>query len=131
MSRFRMPQTGRRPNFHRRLAWLLPAWRHYRWPTFLAYVVLLHVVLGIALLKSNFAFLAGKNLGLFDREEMTTEYYEDLIAQLRDDATVPAGAVIFLGDSMTHDLDVQPLASPAANFGIVGDTTFGVLNRLP
>jgi lysophospholipase L1-like esterase len=126
-----MSQTGLRSNSQRGLLRFSSLWRRFRWPAFLAYVVLLHLLLGVALLKSNFAFLVAKNIGLLDREEMTVGYYEDLIAQLKEDAALPEGAVVFLGDSMTHDLDIRPLASPAANFGIVGDTTLGLLNRLP
>jgi lysophospholipase L1-like esterase len=44
---------------------------------------------------------------------------------------IPSGAVIFLGDSITQGLLVESVASPAVNLGIGGDTTVGVMARLP
>lgn len=59
-------------------------------------------------------------------------FYQDMLAyQLLSDRFVPTDAVIFVGDSQIQGLDVDSVASRAANYGIGGDTTAGVLRRLP
>lgn len=109
------------------------AGRHRRWLKWLsiAYIVFLHAVIVVALVKSNLLLLIGKTLDVYDREEQSSDYYRELVVQLAVDATVAPGAVVFLGDSITHDLDVTAVVRPAVNFGLGGDTTNGLLARLP
>jgi lysophospholipase L1-like esterase len=49
----------------------------------------------------------------------------------RIDLNVPADSAIFIGDSHVQGLSVSAIHPRAVNFGIGGDTTVGVLNRLP
>jgi lysophospholipase L1-like esterase len=56
---------------------------------------------------------------------------DKLIYHLRGDGNVPKGAVIFIGDSITEGLCVAAVADRAVNYGIAGDTTTGVLARIP
>lgn len=50
---------------------------------------------------------------------------------MRMDGNVPDKAVAFVGDSLVQGLYTDAVASPSVNFGIGGDTTIGVLGRLP
>jgi lysophospholipase L1-like esterase len=60
-----------------------------------------------------------------------TEYYHRLVRyHNRMDGNVPDGSVIFIGDSITQGLCVSAVAPLSVNYGIGGDTTVGVLNRL-
>ncbi len=43
----------------------------------------------------------------------------------------PDKSVVFVGDSLTQSLYVDAVARPSVNYGIGGDTTVGVLGRLP
>lgn len=49
---------------------------------------------------------------------------------VRQDASVPAGAVLFLGDSLTLGLATPAVAPDSVNWGIPGDTAAGILRRL-
>jgi lysophospholipase L1-like esterase len=59
-------------------------------------------------------------------------YYYTLVRQhQRMDGNVPADALIFIGDSILQGLAVAAVADRSVNFGISGDTTAGVIKRLP
>jgi lysophospholipase L1-like esterase len=47
------------------------------------------------------------------------------------DAATEAGAVVFVGDSITQGLNTQAVARSSVNFGIGSDTTQGAIERLP
>ncbi len=47
------------------------------------------------------------------------------------DGHIPDGSVFFIGDSITQALCVSSVAPNAVNLGIGGDTTWGLLNRIP
>ncbi|MEW6714641.1 MAG: GDSL-type esterase/lipase family protein [Nitrospirota bacterium] len=47
------------------------------------------------------------------------------------DKNVPADSVIFIGDSHIQMLTVSAVADKPVNYGISGDTTAGILQRLP
>lgn len=49
----------------------------------------------------------------------------------RMDGSVPEGAVLFIGDSITQGLCVAAICEHGVNYGIGSDTTAGVLDRLP
>ncbi len=94
------------------------------------YVVGLHLVLAVVLLRSDFIDRVRSLLGAMP-PELSEYYHESVQGQLRRDGNVPPGAVVFLGDSLTEGLCVAAVASPAVNFGIGNDTTLGVRERLP
>ena len=51
--------------------------------------------------------------------------------QLRQDQNAPECSVVFFGASQIQGLLVSAITCPALNFGIGGDTTEGLLERLP
>jgi hypothetical protein len=71
---------------------------------------------------------------LHQKEEQTeiTDYLNRIFSyHIRMDGNIPDGAVIFIGDSLIQSLCVSAIACPSVNYGIGGDTTVGVLHRLP
>jgi len=97
----------------------------------LAYLVCLHVILGILLIKSNLGQqLLPEGALNFSQRELTDHYHRMLRFHKRMDGNILDGSAIFIGDSLTQGLNVSSIAMPAVNYGIGGDTTFGVLQRL-
>jgi lysophospholipase L1-like esterase len=94
----------------------------------ISYIVLLHILLGIMLIKSDFIELAQQKIAF--TPELTKHYYQMLSYHKMIDSNVPAGCVIFIGDSITQGLCVSAVSPMSVNYGIGGDTSFGVLNRL-
>ena len=92
---------------------------------------MLHVVLVVLILKTNFLLLAGKTLGWIPPEEWNLQFCFDVLKQAEQDSIVPAGAVILLGDSIVMRLDPKAIADNAVNFGLGGDTTHTLYSRLP
>jgi lysophospholipase L1-like esterase len=95
------------------------------------YVGLLHVLVLVLVVKTNFWFLAGKTLGLTPPAEWTEPYYEQVLRQAKLDMRVPPGRVILVGDSIVAQLNAASIGPDAVNFGIGGDTTHTLLGRLP
>ncbi|MCP5002955.1 MAG: hypothetical protein GY941_03255 [Planctomycetes bacterium] len=98
------------------------------------YLIGIHVLLTIVLLKSNFIDRVQSKLGIQQAElhpEITQHFHRRLCYHRRMDGNVPDGAVIFIGDSITQGLCVSATVSPSVNYGIGSDTTVGVLQRLP
>jgi len=98
---------------------------------FIFYSVIIHVVLLIVLLKSDFLTHVERIL-LPDKEynEGALHYHEMLAYHKRMDGNVPAEAIIFIGDSLTQSLAVNAIAPTAVNYGIGHDTSKGVLRRI-
>lgn len=102
--------------------------RRFLWWSYLA---LLHIALVLALVKSNFGFKVLKHLGFPNWQAEASAVFEPMLNyHLRMDGNVPAGSVIFIGDSLTQGLAVTAIANPSVNYGIGGDTTLGVMYRL-
>jgi len=97
------------------------------------YVIGLHLLLVLVLAKSDFIAKVGKVAGLASGPavESSEPYRQTLTFHERMDPNVPDGAVIFFGDSIVQGLCVSAVASPSVNFGVGGDTTRGLLKRLP
>ncbi len=57
-------------------------------------------------------------------------YEAQLARQLAASAAAPVGAVAFFGDSILEGLDATALTPGALNFGIGGDTSRGLLDRI-
>lgn len=95
------------------------------------YVVFLHILLAMVLFKSNFIEKVERKLELYQSPELS-EYYNEITAyHERMDGSVPRGATIFIGDSITQSLATSAVSELSVNYGIGSDTTLGVLNRLP
>jgi lysophospholipase L1-like esterase len=97
-----------------------------------AICVALGVVLGIgfALARPGSLRTLTKKLGLRDANQEW--FYRQTVAfHRRVDDCVPDKAVLFIGDSSIQGLCVTEVAANAINYGIGGDTTEGMLARLP
>ena len=92
-------------------------------------MVLLHLALGLVLMKSDFLQRIGHQLGI-QKSELTKHYLSMLAYHSRIDKQIPDGATVFIGDSITQSLAVSNVAANSFNFGIGSDTTYGVLQRL-
>ena len=93
------------------------------------YLVLLHLLLLLVLVKSDFIELAAVKFGKLPKE-LTPSYYSLLAFQKRVDEQLSADSVIFIGDSLIQGLAVSEIAPNSVNYGIGADTTLGVLTRL-
>lgn len=99
---------------------------------FLIYVVGIHFVLGVVLIKSDFIPRAKAKLGFpADKIEITEHFHRMHTFHSRMDSNLPNQSVIFIGASNIQGLAVSAVTSPSVNYGIGGDTTAGVLKRLP
>ena len=100
-----------------------------------AYIVCIHLLLGVVLLKSYFFQCAehkqGSSQAATTQPEITQHFKRMLRYHARMDGNVPDGAVVFIGDSITQGLCVSAVAPSSVNYGIGSDTTVGVLQRLP
>jgi len=63
--------------------------------------------------------------------ELTDHFRRMTTYHGRMDGSVPDGAVLFIGDSITQGLCVAAVCAHGVNYGIGSDTTAGVLERLP
>jgi lysophospholipase L1-like esterase len=58
-------------------------------------------------------------------------YVKSLAEHLASDKSVPAKAIVIIGDSIMHNIpDTDRIAPGTVNYGIVGDTTAGILHRM-
>jgi lysophospholipase L1-like esterase len=98
----------------------------------IAYLLLVHGALVLMAWKSDFfPRLAQKFSAPPPAREISDHHWNMLQYHLRMDQDVPDRAVVFIGDSLVQGLYTDAVANPSANFGIGGDTTAGVLARLP
>ena len=99
----------------------------------IAYLVGIHLLLAVVLLKSDFIDRVQPKFGIQADlpAEITQHYHRMLRYHKRMDGNVPNGSVLFIGDSITQGLCVSAVALPSVNYGIGSDTTLGVLQRLP
>jgi lysophospholipase L1-like esterase len=97
----------------------------------ISYLVFIHILLTVLIVKSDFFIrLKSEHLGLI--QEKTTNHYKRMAAfHTRQDQNTPKGAIFFLGASHIQGLAVSAVSPMAINYGIGGDTTRGLINRLP
>ncbi|MCX6865802.1 MAG: GDSL-type esterase/lipase family protein [Verrucomicrobia bacterium] len=96
-----------------------------------AYLIALHLLLGLLLWKSDFLPRVMDRLaGNTHSEELTKHFRYMRAYHSRSAAIVPEGSVFFIGDSIIQGLCVDAVIQPAVNYGIGGDTTMGVLERM-
>ena len=95
----------------------------------ISYVIIIHLFLILAISHSDILGVVKQKLGYLPAE--ISDFYKKSVGHhLRVDAQISPGAVIFLGDSIVQGLCVPCVSKQAYNFGIGGDTTVGVLQRL-
>jgi lysophospholipase L1-like esterase len=98
----------------------------------LSYLVAIHFFIVVVLLKTDVIDRIKIKMGLNVVPSELTSFYHDMVEyQKRVDKNIPDNAVIFIGDSFIQSLAVSATTAYGVNFGIGGDTTVGVLNRLP
>ncbi len=95
------------------------------------YIILLHLFCLVVLLKSNFVAKVGRTIGLSQQPEISSYYKQTVSFHKKMDGSIPEGATIFIGDSITEALATSAVAEVSVNYGIGSDTTYGVLRRLP
>lgn len=95
------------------------------------YVALLHVLVFVAVWKSNFILLARKTIGVEPPEERSLDLYQRMLGWAEVDASVPEGSVLVLGDSIMHGLDAREIAPDAVGFGLGGATIGTLMEGLP
>lgn len=96
------------------------------------YLVLIHLLIGISILKTDIISKIQTKLGIERVEDELTSYFYTLFSfQQRVDKNTPNNTVHFIGDSLIQGLAVSAVFPQSVNFGIGQDTTVGVLTRLP
>jgi len=94
------------------------------------YLLILHTLIVLILINSDFIEKVGYKLGVFATPELSSYYDEITTLHFRMDGNVPDGATLFIGDSITQGLATSAIAALSVNYGISSDTTLGVLNRI-
>lgn len=101
-------------------------------------LALLLALLGMVLSSTLIYMVATSDLWLerirrrLDAPSWTQEKFANELLAYHDrlDASLPPGMALFFGDSLTQSLCVSCVAEDAVNYGIGGDTTRGLLERL-
>ncbi len=98
----------------------------------IGYVLCLHVLLLVFVLRTNLFQAALAQIGIpYFRTEPTEHYKTMLTFHLLADGHIPDGSVLFIGDSFVQGLCVQAVTHKGVNLGIGTDTVSGVAHRLP
>lgn len=105
----------------------LPHRRWVRWGV-IAYLIALHLALGLALYRFGLPLSVRVQLGLASPN--APFYQAMLFFQNTVDATLPDNTTVFLGDSITQGLAVTAIEPSSANYGISGQTTRQMLDAL-
>ncbi len=94
------------------------------------YILVIHLLLVFALMRTDLLDQLKLRMGSLPAEP--NKFYDEMLSYHQGvDAQVPAGSVLFFGDSIVQRLCVTCVNGQAVNFGIGGDTTLGVKTRLP
>ena len=97
--------------------------------TFIIYLISLHIFVFYSVITSDLREPLKKLLGT--TTPIDNSFYKTTLAfQLRVDNNIEQNSIIFLGDSMIQGLCVTCVSKKAINFGIGGDTTDGLLQRI-
>jgi lysophospholipase L1-like esterase len=97
----------------------------------LCYLICLHVVLGIIVLKTDLLHMISYKFGFGSTPLELSDFYNKLVThQLRLDKNVPKKSIIYFGDSLIQELCVNAISTNGINYGIGGDTTYGLLRRI-
>lgn len=94
------------------------------------YFTVLHVLVVLMLVKSDFIEKVGYKFGVYTAPELSSYFDRITTYHFRMDGNVPDNATIFIGDSITQGLATSAIARLSVNYGIGSDTTLGVLNRV-
>jgi len=94
------------------------------------YVVLLHLTLVLLVWKPEAAYSVKSALLGTGESDVSRDQQVLVEFQLRADANLGAGAILFFGDSHVQGLCTACFGDHVANYGIGGDTAAGVLRRI-
>lgn len=96
------------------------------------YLLLIHSFVAITLIKTDISSKIYNKLSFNTPDTEITPYYNQLLSfQARIDKNTQDNSVFFIGDSLIQGLAVSTIHSKAINFGIGGDTSLGVIQRIP
>lgn len=95
-----------------------------------AYVVALHAVVAAALVTSDFLENAAARFGFVEPGRKLVLASQRRL-QERMDPSVPVGAAVFLGTSITQGLAVAAVADRSVNFGIGSQTARQLADSMP
>ena len=95
------------------------------------YLILLHLLLAVLVLKTDFLPRLTAKLGNNTTHTSDPHVANMLKHQRWMDDAVPAGAIIFLGDSITQSLATAAVAPYSVNYGIGTATTSDLLQAMP
>jgi lysophospholipase L1-like esterase len=95
------------------------------------YFIAMHLLIGMILWKSDFIPRVKSRLtGQAHINELPRYFHDMRCYYSRSVDLVPEGSVFFIGDSIIQGLCVDAVIQPSVNYGIGGDTTVGVLERM-
>ncbi|MGF1547588.1 MAG: SGNH/GDSL hydrolase family protein [Thiotrichales bacterium] len=99
----------------------------------ISYLVLLHLAFAAVVVKSDTLPRLQGLLGIptTAHPEFTDHHQNMRRYHTHVDGNVPDGAVLFFGDSITQGLATAAITPNGVNFGIAGDSSFSLLDRLP
>lgn len=101
--------------------------------SFLLFFITIGFVIAALVLNSGYFSRTTDTLGLTHHESAEiTPFHERIVRyHKRVSGNVPPDAVQYIGDSFVQGFTVSAVANPAVNYGIGGDTTVGMLARIP
>lgn len=91
-------------------------------------------LLSVCLLTAAACLLGPRLLARFNADPSAgfAAHYKDMVAyHSRGDGALPSGRILLLGSSMVQGLPAAAVSEFAVNYGIGGDTTLGLIDRLP
>ncbi len=98
----------------------------------ISYLLILHFLIIAGLVYPERMLQQLLSTGFVSWDVVLKTHYRTMLAYHKSiDGEVPDHAVIFLGDSMVQGLAVDAVAPYSTNYGIGGDTTEGLIKRLP
>lgn len=97
---------------------------------FKLYLVILHLLI-LFTLYYGYSYLSIFNSSSFLEQRQNTVFYDSMLSYLkRVDNNNNQNSTIFIGDSIVQGLCTSCIVEKSINFGIGGDTTKGVLQRI-
>lgn len=100
-------------------------------PILIIYLVALHLLIGIIFWKSDLVPRVKSRIAGNAHVDGRSRFFRDMRCyHSRSVDLVPEGSVFFIGDSIIQGLSVDAVIQPSVNYGIGGDTTEGVLERM-
>ena len=98
----------------------------------ITYLLLVHLFIAIVVVKTDVLSRIQVKLGYkISKPEFSPHYLKMVSFYQRVDKNIPDKSIVIIGDSLIQGLAVIGVSPHSVNFGIGGDTTVGVLKRIP